>query len=123
MLQERSVGLHSYMYAQHPSVVQTVQISRAGAQPVSLLLLHCCLIMCVQPEATRVVAEAIQRSRAGLNDPNKPIASFVFLGPTGVGKTELAKTLAAYMFDSVRLHCMVVTLTTSVACSAACSMS
>lgn len=53
-----------------------------------------------QPEATRVVAEAIQRSRAGLNDPDKPIASFVFLGPTGVGKTELAKTLAAYMFDS-----------------------
>ena len=53
-----------------------------------------------QPEATRVVAEAIQRSRAGLNDPNKPTASFVFLGPTGVGKTELAKTLAAYMFDS-----------------------
>ncbi|KAG5184953.1 ATPase [Tribonema minus] len=53
-----------------------------------------------QDDATQVVAEAIQRSRAGLNDPNKPIASFVFLGPTGVGKTELAKTLAAYMFDS-----------------------
>eukprot|EP00953_Heterococcus_sp_UTEX-ZZ885_P009650 5669-Heterococcus_DN1.PRE.1 len=54
-----------------------------------------------QPEATRLVAEAIQRSRAGLNDPNKPTASFCFLGPTGVGKTELAKTLANYMFDSV----------------------
>nr|AFA52578.1 ATPase [Vaucheria litorea] len=53
-----------------------------------------------QAEATRIVAEAIQRSRAGLNDPNRPIASFVFLGPTGVGKTELAKTLASYMFDS-----------------------
>jgi len=53
-----------------------------------------------QDEATRTVAEAIQRSRAGLNDPDRPIASFAFLGPTGVGKTELAKTLAAYMFDS-----------------------
>ncbi|AGY58172.1 ATP-dependent chaperone ClpB [Gloeobacter kilaueensis] len=52
-----------------------------------------------QDEAVRVVAEAIQRSRAGLSDPNKPIASFIFLGPTGVGKTELAKTLAAFLFD------------------------
>jgi ATP-dependent Clp protease ATP-binding subunit ClpB len=53
-----------------------------------------------QAEAVTAVADAIQRSRAGLADPNRPIASFVFLGPTGVGKTELAKALAAYMFDS-----------------------
>lgn len=53
-----------------------------------------------QKEATQVVAEAIQRSRAGLNDPTKPIASLVFLGPTGVGKTELCKALAEFMFDS-----------------------
>jgi ATP-dependent Clp protease ATP-binding subunit ClpB len=53
-----------------------------------------------QKEATEVVAEAIQRSRAGLNDPTKPIASLVFLGPTGVGKTELCKALAEFMFDS-----------------------
>ncbi len=53
-----------------------------------------------QEEAVTAVAEAIQRSRAGLADPNRPIASFIFLGPTGVGKTELAKTLAAYLFDS-----------------------
>jgi ATP-dependent Clp protease ATP-binding subunit ClpB len=46
------------------------------------------------------VADAIQRSRAGLADPNRPIASFIFLGPTGVGKTELAKALAAFMFDT-----------------------
>jgi ATP-dependent Clp protease ATP-binding subunit ClpB len=46
------------------------------------------------------VADAIQRSRAGLADPNRPISSFIFLGPTGVGKTELAKALAAYMFDT-----------------------
>ena len=52
-----------------------------------------------QDEAVRAVAEAIQRSRAGLSDPNKPIASLVFLGPTGVGKTLLAKKLAGYMFD------------------------
>ena len=53
-----------------------------------------------QQEAVTAVADAIQRSRAGLSDPNRPIASFVFLGPTGVGKTELAKALASYMFDT-----------------------
>jgi ATP-dependent Clp protease ATP-binding subunit ClpB len=53
-----------------------------------------------QSEAVTAVADAIQRSRAGLADPNRPTASFIFLGPTGVGKTELAKALAAYMFDT-----------------------
>ncbi|KAB0304528.1 ATP-dependent chaperone ClpB [Vibrio fortis] len=53
-----------------------------------------------QAEAVEVVANAIRRSRAGLSDPNKPIGSFLFLGPTGVGKTELCKTLANFMFDS-----------------------
>ena len=53
-----------------------------------------------QDEAVTKVAEAIQRSRAGLSDPNRPIASFMFLGPTGVGKTELAKALAEQMFDT-----------------------
>lgn len=53
-----------------------------------------------QDEAIQVVTEAIQRSRAGLNDPTKPIASMVFLGPTGVGKTELCKALAQFMFDT-----------------------
>jgi ATP-dependent Clp protease ATP-binding subunit ClpB len=53
-----------------------------------------------QSEAVTAVADAIQRSRAGLADPNRPIASFIFLGPTGVGKTELAKALASYMFDT-----------------------
>ncbi|MBL1202916.1 MAG: ATP-dependent chaperone ClpB [Nostoc sp. GBBB01] len=53
-----------------------------------------------QDEAVRAVADAIQRSRAGLADPNRPIASFIFLGPTGVGKTELAKALAVYLFDT-----------------------
>lgn len=53
-----------------------------------------------QDEAVRAVADAIQRSRAGLADPNRPIASFIFLGPTGVGKTELAKALAEYLFDT-----------------------
>ena len=46
------------------------------------------------------VANAIRRSRAGLSDPNRPIGSFLFLGPTGVGKTELCKTLAKFLFDS-----------------------
>jgi len=53
-----------------------------------------------QDNAIEVVAEAIQRSRAGLNDPTKPIASLIFLGPTGVGKTELCKALAEFMFDT-----------------------
>jgi ATP-dependent Clp protease ATP-binding subunit ClpB len=55
-----------------------------------------------QDEAVSAVAGAIRRSRAGLSDPDKPIGSFLFLGPTGVGKTELAKTLAAYLFDDER---------------------
>jgi ATP-dependent Clp protease ATP-binding subunit ClpB len=54
-----------------------------------------------QQQAVSAVADAIQRSRAGLSDPNRPIASFLFLGPTGVGKTELCKALAAQLFDSV----------------------
>ena len=52
-----------------------------------------------QDEAVQKVAEAIQRSKAGIKDPSKPIGSFLFLGPTGVGKTELAKSLAAALFD------------------------
>jgi ATP-dependent Clp protease ATP-binding subunit ClpB len=52
-----------------------------------------------QDEAIEAVADAIRRSRAGLQDPKKPIGSFIFLGTTGVGKTELAKALAEYLFD------------------------
>jgi ATP-dependent Clp protease ATP-binding subunit ClpB len=53
-----------------------------------------------QDEAIKAVADAIRRSRAGLSDPNRPYGSFLFLGPTGVGKTELSKALAAFLFDS-----------------------
>ena len=53
-----------------------------------------------QEEAVKVVSNAIRRSRAGLSDPNRPNGSFLFLGPTGVGKTELCKTLAAFLFDT-----------------------
>ena len=52
-----------------------------------------------QPEPIRVVSNALRRSRAGLSDPKRPISSFIFLGPTGVGKTELARSLAEFMFD------------------------
>ncbi len=52
-----------------------------------------------QDHALKVVADAIRRSRAGLQDPNRPLASFIFLGPTGVGKTELARALAEFLFD------------------------
>ncbi|MBA3486359.1 MAG: ATP-dependent chaperone ClpB [Lysobacter sp.] len=53
-----------------------------------------------QDEAVKVVADAVRRSRAGLSDPNRPSGSFLFLGPTGVGKTELCKALAEFLFDS-----------------------
>ncbi len=53
-----------------------------------------------QDEAVNAVSNAIRRSRAGLSDPNRPIGSFLFLGPTGVGKTELCKALADFLFDS-----------------------
>ncbi len=53
-----------------------------------------------QDEAVRLVSDAIRRSRSGLSDPNRPYGSFLFLGPTGVGKTELCKTLATFLFDS-----------------------
>ncbi len=55
-----------------------------------------------QDAAVRVVANAIRRSRAGISDPNRPIGSFLFLGPTGVGKTELARSLASFLFDDDR---------------------
>jgi ATP-dependent Clp protease ATP-binding subunit ClpB len=55
-----------------------------------------------QDEALRVVSNAVRRARAGLQDPNRPIGSFIFLGPTGVGKTELARALAEFMFDDER---------------------
>ena len=52
-----------------------------------------------QDEALEIVANAVRRARAGLQDPNKPIGSFIFVGPTGVGKTELTKALAEFLFD------------------------
>lgn len=53
-----------------------------------------------QEEAISAVANAVRRARAGLQDPNRPLGSFIFMGPTGVGKTELARTLASFLFDS-----------------------
>ena len=53
-----------------------------------------------QDEAVRLVADAVIRARAGIKDPRRPIGSFIFLGPTGVGKTELPRALAAALFDS-----------------------
>ena len=55
-----------------------------------------------QPEAVRAVSDAVRRARAGISDPDRPTGSFLFLGPTGVGKTELAKALADFLFDDVR---------------------
>ena len=86
-------------------------VSRVTGIPVSKMLqgerekllmmedrLHCRVVG--QDEAVRLVSDAIRRSRAGLGDPNRPYGSFLFLGPTGVGKTELSKALAEFLFDS-----------------------
>jgi len=86
-------------------------VSRATGIPVSkmmqgerekLLRMEDCLRERVvgQDEAVRLVSDAIRRSRSGLSDPNRPYGSFLFLGPTGVGKTELCKALAGFLFDS-----------------------
>ena len=86
-------------------------VSRATGIPVSKMmqgerdkLLHMESVLhqrvVGQAEAVRLVADAIRRSRSGLADPNRPYGSFLFLGPTGVGKTELCKTLANFLFDS-----------------------
>ncbi len=88
-------------------------VSRATGVPVSRLLegeveklirmedaLHARVVG--QDEAVSAVANAIRRSRAGLSDPNRPIGSFLFMGPTGVGKTELARALAEFLFDDAR---------------------
>jgi ATP-dependent Clp protease ATP-binding subunit ClpB len=88
-------------------------VSRWSGVPVSKLMEgelrkllhleeHLHLRVVGQDEAVRVVSEAVQRARAGLNDPNRPVGSFLFLGPTGVGKTELARTLAELLFDDPR---------------------
>ena len=103
----------------HPQLLRTMVgaeeiaevVSRATGIPVSkmmqgerdkLLLMEDKLHQRVvgQDEAIRAVANAIRRSRAGLSDPNRPTGSFLFLGPTGVGKTELCKALAGFLFDS-----------------------
>lgn len=57
-----------------------------------------------QEEAVTAISKAVKRSRVGLKDPSRPIATMLFCGPTGVGKTELAKSLAASYFGSVRFH-------------------
>jgi ATP-dependent Clp protease ATP-binding subunit ClpB len=88
-------------------------VSRATGVPVSRLLegeveklirmedaLHARVVG--QDQAVSAVANAIRRSRAGLSDPNRPIGSFLFMGPTGVGKTELARALAEFLFDDAR---------------------
>ena len=72
---------------------------RRGAEAGSHLEEHLHKRVIGQDEAVTAVADAVVRARAGLQDPNRPIGSFIFLGPTGVGKTELARALAAFLFD------------------------
>ena len=73
--------------------------SRASARSCCIWTSSCISASIGQDEAVRSVSEAILRSRAGIQDPNRPLGSFLFLGPTGVGKTELAKALAEALFD------------------------
>jgi len=89
--------------AQVVSMMSGVPVTRISESETGRLAVMCEEIMSKvigQEEAVRKVVKAIQRNRTGLKDPNKPIGSFFFLGPTGVGKTQLAKVLAQYLFDS-----------------------
>jgi ATP-dependent Clp protease ATP-binding subunit ClpB len=106
-----SGGRHKLLRTQVGAEEIAEVVSRATGIPVSkmmqgerdkLLLMEDRLHQRVvgQEEAVRLVADAIRRSRSGLSDPNRPYGSFLFLGPTGVGKTELCKALAAFLFDS-----------------------
>ena len=61
-----------------------------------------------QDDAVALVSDAVRRAKSGLKDPRRPIGSFLFLGPTGVGKTELAKALAEFMFGAVLLHAFII---------------
>src|SRR5205807_1975607 len=65
-----------------------------------------------QDEAIKAVANAVRRARAGLQDPNRPLGSFIFLGPTGVGKTELSRALAEFLFDDE--NAMVIIMTSNI---------
>lgn len=105
-LSEKGIGgatVDEELIAQVVSSWTGIPVSRLIEEEVDKLLrmeesLHKRIIG--QDKAVEAVAEAVRRARAGLKDPNRPIGSFIFLGPTGVGKTELAKTLTEFMFDS-----------------------
>jgi ATP-dependent Clp protease ATP-binding subunit ClpC len=79
--------------------VPTKRIARKEGEKLASMKIEMQGSIIGQDEAVEKVVKAIQRNRAGLKDPNKPIGSFIFLGPTGVGKTQLAKVLASYLFD------------------------
>jgi ATP-dependent Clp protease ATP-binding subunit ClpB len=79
--------------------IPVTRMLQSDRQRLAQLDEHLNLRVIGQPEATRAVADAVRRSRAGLSDPNRPIGSFIFLGPTGVGKTETARALAEFLFD------------------------
>ncbi len=103
MLEENRITVTEDMVAEVVAMMTGVPVKRIAQEEGSKLLqMYSDLKDSVigQDEAIRQVVKAIQRNRAGLKDPNKPIGTFVFLGPTGVGKTELAKVLAEYLFDS-----------------------
>lgn len=103
ILEENRITVTEDMVAEVVAMMTGVPVKRIAQEEGSKLLqMYSDLKDSVigQDEAIRQVVKAIQRNRAGLKDPNKPIGTFVFLGPTGVGKTELAKVLAEYLFDS-----------------------
>jgi ATP-dependent Clp protease ATP-binding subunit ClpC len=102
-LAKNRVTVDSEKVAEVVAMMTGVPVQRiAQAEGIRLLKMHETIKGSVigQDEAIEKVVKCIQRNRAGLKDPNKPIGTFIFLGPTGVGKTQLAKVLARYLFDS-----------------------
>lgn len=102
-LQENRITVDEEHVAEVVAMMTGVPVKRiAKTEGMKLLQMHDELAESVigQKEAIEKIVKSIHRNRAGLKDPNRPIGSFIFLGPTGVGKTQLAKVLAQYLFDS-----------------------
>lgn len=102
-LDEHRIVVDAEKIAEVVAMMTGVPMKRiAQTEGVKLMQMRAELAKCVvgQEEAIEKIVKAIHRNRAGLKDPNRPIGSFIFLGPTGVGKTQLAKVLAKYLFDT-----------------------
>jgi ATP-dependent Clp protease ATP-binding subunit ClpB len=102
MLSEEVTGENIAAVVSHWTGVPVTRMLEGEASRLLNLESHLHTRVIGQDRAVKVISEAIRRSRSGLSDPNRPVGSFLFLGPTGVGKTELARTLADFLFDDER---------------------